>query len=51
MKTYEIKYFYKENPTSRRKIRTEIIEAYDVTHARLVLDIWNDLIISIKRLK
>jgi hypothetical protein len=51
MKTYEIKYFYKENPSSRRKVRTEIIEAYDVTHVMLLLDIWRDLIIELKRIK
>jgi hypothetical protein len=39
-----------QNPKARRKKTTALIEAYDTNHAKLVLDIWQPLIINIKQI-
>jgi hypothetical protein len=50
MKKYEIKHYYQETPNARRKIKISVVEAYSHHHAKLVLDIWEGLIIKITML-
>jgi hypothetical protein len=50
MKTYEITHYYQETSTSGRKRTKSVVEAYSPHHAKLVLDIWEGLIIKIKEL-
>jgi len=50
MRTYEITHYYQETPKSRRKRKKSYVEAYSQTHAKLVLDIWEGLIIKIKEI-
>jgi hypothetical protein len=50
MKTYEITHYYQETPTARRKRTKSVVEAYSLHHAKLVLDIWEGLIIKIKEI-
>lgn len=50
MKTFIITHYYQQNPKARRKKTISIVEAYDTNHAKLVLDIWEKLIINIKEI-
>jgi hypothetical protein len=50
MKKYEITHYYQETPKAKRKRKISYVEAYSQHHAKLVLDIWEGLIIKIKEL-
>jgi hypothetical protein len=50
MKKYEITHYYQETPKAKRKRKISYVEAYSPHHAKLVLDIWEGLIIKIKEL-
>jgi hypothetical protein len=50
MKKYEITHYFQETPKARRKRTKSVVEAYSQHHAKLVLDIWEGLIINIKEI-
>ena len=50
MKTFIITHYYQQNPKARKKRTTTIVNAYDTRHAKLVLDIWEKLIINIREI-